>query len=167
MSCIPWWSTATRARSCRSTFGRLRAGENADQAAVNLIGRLRPGLTLGESAEMLERLLAWVAAEHGEWWRKALMRPPPLHSLSLRQLYARGWLIQATCTRHSDSTINYPVIRAEHLMNRIDPPVHEALARLRCPKCHMRASDAKVTRHPAFADAFLARATRHRRRSDP
>ena len=44
----------------------MRAGGNAEQAAANLIGKLRPGLTLAEPAEMLERLLAWVAAEHGE-----------------------------------------------------------------------------------------------------
>lgn len=141
----------------------MRAGENAEQAAVNLITKLRPGLTLAEPAEMLERLLAWVAAEHGEWWRKALARPPALHSLSLRELYRRGWIIQATCARHSDPTISYSVVRAEHLINRVDPPVHEALAKLRCPKCQMRVSDANVVRHPASAEAFLSRATRHRR----
>jgi len=141
----------------------MRAGENAEQAAVNLITELRPGLTLAEPDEMLERLLAWVAAEHGEWWRKALHRPPPLHDLSLRGLYRRGWIIQATCTRHRDPTISYSVVRAEYLMNRVDPPVHEALAKLRCPKCHMRVSDAKVVRHPASAEAFLSRAIRHRR----
>jgi hypothetical protein len=55
----------------------MRAGENAEQTAVNLIGKLRPGLTLAEPAEMLERLLAWIAAEHGEWWHKALARRRP------------------------------------------------------------------------------------------
>lgn len=141
----------------------MRAGENAGQIAVTLIARLRPGLTLAQPAEMLERLLAWVAAEHGTWWRTALHRPPPLHDLSLRELYRRGWIIQATCTRHAEPTINYSVILAEHLMNSVDPPVHETLARLRCPKCQMRVGDAKVARLPAFAESFMARATRHRR----
>lgn len=141
----------------------MRAGENAEQVAVNLISKLRPGLTLAEPAEMLERLLAWVAAEHGQWWRKALLRPPPLHDLSLREMYRRGWIIQASCTRHSEATINYSVVLAEHLMNRVDPPVHDALAKLRCPKCHMRVDGAKVVRLPAIAESFLARATRHRR----
>lgn len=141
----------------------MRAGENADQVAVTLIAGLRPGLTLAEPAEMLERMLAWIAAEHGEWWRRALQRPPPLHGLRLRELYRRGWIIQASCGRHSEPTINFSVILAEHLMNRIDPPVDEALARLRCPKCQMRVDGARVTRLPAFAESFLARATRHRR----
>ena len=88
---------------------------------------------------MLERLLAWIAAEHGEWWRKALTRPPPLHDLSLRELYRRGWIIQANCSRHSDPRINYSVILAEHMMNRVDPLVHDALKGLRCPTSHTRA----------------------------
>lgn len=152
------------ARQVVQTYLRaMRADENAEQTAVNLIGRLRPGLTLAEPAEMLERLLAWIAAEHGEWWRKALHRPPPLHNLSLRELYRRGWIIQATCSRHSEPMINFSVMLAEHLMNQVDPPVHEALAKLRCPHCHMRVSDPKVTRLPAIAESFLARAMRHRR----
>lgn len=142
----------------------MRAGENADQIAVTLIAKLRPGLTLAEPADMLERLLAWVAAEHGAWWRKALLRPPPLHSLSLRELYRRGWIIEGSCSRHrSNEAIYYSVVRAERLLNCIDPPVRDALAKLRCPKCHMRVDDAKVTRRPEFAESFLARASRHRR----
>lgn len=139
----------------------MRASENAEQVAVALIARLRPGLTLARPAEMLERLLASVAAEHGKWWRRALTRPPPLHDLSPRELYRRSWIIQATCSRHSEPMINYSVILAEHLMNKIDPPAHEAPAKLRCPKCPMRVGDAKVARLPAFAASFLARAARH------
>jgi hypothetical protein len=141
----------------------MRAGENAEQTAVTLIAKLRPGLTLAQPAEMLERLLAWVAAEHGDWWRKALARPPRLHELSLRELYRRGWIIQAMCSRHSDATINYSIVRAEYLLNRVDPPVVDALAKLRCPKCHMRVSDAMVVRHPASAASMLSRATPYRR----
>jgi hypothetical protein len=139
----------------------MRSGENAEQTAVNLIGKLRPGLTLAEPAEMLQRLLAWIAAEHGDWWRKALVRPPPLHNLSLREFYRRGWIIEATCSRHiENATINYSIARAEYLLRRVDPPVCEALSKLPCPKCHAQLSDTKLVRNPEMAVSLLGRAGR-------
>jgi len=33
--------------------------------------------------------------------------------------------------------------------------VHEALAYLRCPKCHMRVDDTHVERHPTLARLLL------------
>jgi hypothetical protein len=92
-----------------------------------------------------------------------LVRPPPLHGLSLRELYRRGWIIEGSCGKHREPKIYYSIVRAEYLLNRVDPPVHEALAKLRCPHCHMRVDDAKVTRRPEFAESFLARAKRYRR----
>jgi len=129
----------------------LGNGQDAERAAVRIIGERHPSLTLGEPVQALQAILTWTETHHGEWWRAALRRAAGGADLHVRELYQTGHMLVADCTKHHKGAglIFYDVRRIEYLLSKVNPTVHEAMRRLYCPSCHMPVTVRVV---PAKAD---------------